>query len=54
MDVIGDNLGFIADGLLVTVQLTAAAWVGAFAIGVVLAPAASARSGRYAPPPPLT
>lgn len=37
MDVIVDNLGFIAEGLLVTVELTIAAWVGAFAIGVVLA-----------------
>lgn len=37
MGVIIDNLGFIAAGLLVTVELTVAAWVGAFAIGVVLA-----------------
>ncbi len=37
MDVVTGNLAFIAEGLLLTVELTVAAWLGAFAIGVVLA-----------------
>ncbi len=47
MDVVLDNLDRIAGGLGVTVALTLASWVGAFAIGVVVA------SFRVGPIPPL-
>ncbi len=37
MDVVAGNLAFIAEGLLLTLELTVAAWLGAFAIGIALA-----------------
>lgn len=37
MNVIVDNLGFIGEGMLLTVGLTIVAWAGAFAVGVILA-----------------
>lgn len=47
MGVVFDNLDLIVRGFLVTVALTALAWVGAFAIGSALA------ASRVSPVPPL-